>query len=216
MIRLGAVDDHQLVLEGLAATLARSAPDIRLMRCATRVPELLDGGASFDVVLLNLHLDDGSSPASNTTALVGAGCRVLAHTGGSSPAPALAATTAGALGVLLKSEPVGSLLAAIRAVAAGQPVVSERLADAMAVLPRLANLLSPQEQRVLRLYAADLPAKSVARQMQVTEGTVKEYLKRIRTKLAQESVRATTKLDLRDVAEAMGLLDGATHRTLAS
>jgi len=36
---------------------------------------------------------------------------------------------------------------------------------------------------------------------------VKEYLKRIRSKLAAVDVHATSKLELRDVAETMGLLD---------
>ena len=59
---------------------------------------------------------------------------------------------------------------------------------------------------MLRLYGADLPVKSVARRMGITVGTAKEYLKRMRAKLAVRGVPVGTKVDLRVLAEQLGLL----------
>jgi DNA-binding NarL/FixJ family response regulator len=213
-IRLGAVDDHPLLLEGIAAVLEREAPDVVLAGLAPTVDALLARGETFDVVLLDLRLGDGSSPAANTARLRAAGAQVLVHTEGGRPVQAYAAVAHGALGVLLKNEPVDVLVDAVRQAAQGGAVVSREMVQALEVAPDLEHLLSAQELQVLRLYAADLPAKSVARRLQVREGTVKEYLKRIRSKLATRDVHATTKLELRDVAEAMGLLDDAPARRL--
>ena len=56
--------------------------------------------------------------------------------------------------------------------------------------------LSEREREALRLYAANLPAKSVARRMGVSEGTVKVYLRRVRSKYQALNRPAATKLDL--------------------
>lgn len=208
MIRLGFVDDHPGMLAGVAGYLAQTSPDIAMRRCAATVEALLEAGETYDVVMLDLRLGDGTTPPENVARLRGAGAQVLVYCDGAPARDAAAAVGAGALGVVDKAEPMSRLEEAIREVAAGGTAVSTRLAQALEALPAQRTALSRQEREVLRLYSADLPAKSVARRMGITEGTVKEYLKRIRAKLAADGGSASTKLELRSVAEGMGLLDG--------
>lgn len=213
MIRLGFVDDHPGMLGGVTAYLAEAAPDIVMRRSAPTVDELLGTGdgsrpGAYDVVMLDLRLGDGSTPPQNVARLRGTGAQVLVYCDGAAHRDAADAIGAGALGVLPKTEPLSALADAIREVAAGATVVSRELAQALESLPAHRTALSGREREVLRLYATDLPAKSVARRMGITEGTVKEYLKRIRAKVAAEGGAASTKLELRDVADSMGLLDG--------
>ena len=75
--------------------------------------------------------------------------------------------------------------------------------------------LSRRERDVLRLYAANLPCKSVARRLGITEASVKEYLKRIRRKYVVLGRVAGTKLDLYHRAREDGLIPG-TPRTRSS
>lgn len=207
MVLVGAVDDHPVVLAGLRTVLEGAAPEVGFAAVAPTVDELLAERADYDVVLLDLRLGDGSTPGTNTSRLIAAGAQVVVYTDGAKPAQVYAAVARGALGVVLKDEPVEVLVEAVRAAHRGEAVVSVRMARALETAPHLDDLLSHQEGQVLRLYAADLPAKSVARRLGIGEGTVKEYLKRIRAKLATVDVQASSKLELRGVAEAMGLLD---------
>lgn len=56
--------------------------------------------------------------------------------------------------------------------------------------------LSPQEKRLLMLYATGLPMKSVARRMEIRLDTAKQYLHRARTKYAEAGRPAWTKVEL--------------------
>lgn len=103
-------------------------------------------------------------------------------------------------------EPVSEVRRAVAAAGAGTPWVSPGAAEAGAQVREVRSLLSRQEREVLRLYGADLPVKSVARRMGITVGTAKEYLKRMRAKLAVRGVAVGTKVDLRVLAEQLGLL----------
>ena len=69
-------------------------------------------------------------------------------------------------------------------------------------------VLSHREREVLRLYASNLPSTSVARQLGITEGSVKEYLKRVRRKYQQLGLAAGTKRDLYHRAREDGLVPG--------
>ena len=72
--RVGCVDDHPALLMGLQALLGGTA-DVEFVGTALTVAELLAEVAP-DVVLLDLRLDDGSSPAVNVQALMTAGAKV--------------------------------------------------------------------------------------------------------------------------------------------
>jgi DNA-binding NarL/FixJ family response regulator len=200
------------MLEGIRIVLSRRAPDLEFVRCAEHVDELLAHGDAYDVVLLDLRLDDGTRPLDNVGRLVGAGARVLVFTQGDDNDLTREALQAGALGVVHKSEPGDVLAEAVRTVAAGDTVVSQRLAAALEGAPQLPVALSDRERDVLRLYASNLPAKSVARRLGITEGTVKEYLKRIRAKYAEMHRPAGTKLDLYQRAVEDGVLGGGAGR----
>lgn len=208
LIHVGAVDDHPALLLGLRAAL-EGCDDIRLVAAAPTVPELLARGESVDVALLDLRLDDGSRPDDNVRLLCEAGMQVLIYTQGRTSSECRRALTAGALTVLDKADPLPLVLEAIREAADGVASPTPGLAQALERERQLMPLLSEREQTALALYAANLPAKSVARRMGVTEGTVKVFLRRVRAKYAAIDRPAQTKLELYQRALEDGLLDDA-------
>ncbi|WP_432561109.1 sigma factor-like helix-turn-helix DNA-binding protein [Kineococcus sp. SYSU DK003] len=215
-VRIAAVDDHPALLSGLRLELARLDASFVFVATAPTVPDLLaqlrlphheaPDGVAPDVVLLDLRLGDGSRPADNVRALVEAGSRVLVYTEGRQHAEALEAMRAGAQGVLLKDRPVATVAGALRAVAEGETVSSAETAAALQVDESLTSHLSPQERRVLELYAGGMPARSVALRLGVTLETAKSYLKRIRAKYAALDRPAYTRMELYKRAVEDGVL----------
>lgn len=213
-LRIAAVDDHPALLAGLELELARLDPLLVFVATAPTVPDLLarlraapaPENVVPDVVLLDLRLGDGSTPAQNVAALVEAGSRVLVYTEGRQHAEASEAIAAGAQGVLLKDRPVATVAEALRVVAEGDTVPSAETAAALQLDEELASHLSPQERRVLELYAGGMPARSVALRLGVTLETAKSYLKRIRAKYAAVDRPAYTRMELYRRAVEDGVL----------
>ena len=198
VIDVAAVDDHPIILESVAGWVRNDEGDIRVVATASTVAELLAGpGRQANVVLLDLDLADGTTVASNVAAILTAGPAVLVLSASDRPLAVRAAIGAGARGYALKNEQSDQIRAAIREVAAGRDWVSPRLAyilatDDAADRPALSN----QETRALQLYATGLPLKSVARRMEISEETVKQYLGRVREKYARAGRAAPTKIEL--------------------
>ncbi len=191
---LGLVGGHPLTAVGLRTALAESA-------------DLVVGAAvpPRSVVLADLTCP-GCSPTAEELARLAHHQHLLLLVGSTQVGLAEEALTGGALGAVGAWEPVSELRRAVVAAGAGVPWVSPAVAEAGSQVREVRALLSRQEREVLRLYGADLPVKSVARRMGITVGTAKEYLKRMRAKLAARGVPVGTKVDLRVLAEQLGLL----------
>lgn len=196
-VRVAAVDDHVPVRRGLAAMLAESA-EVEVVRTVGTVDELLgEGHAAVDVVLLDLHLADSSRPASNVQRLVEAGVDVLVYSSLTDAGLLREALVAGALGVVHKGQDTPALVAAIRDVAAGLPLLTTEWAATLdAARGDSRPHLSDREAEALSLYASGLPMKSAARRMGISLGSFREYLLRVRRKYAEVDRPAATKLDL--------------------
>jgi two-component system, NarL family, response regulator DevR len=196
-VRVAAVDDHVPVRRGLAAMLA-DQPDIVVVATADNVADLLGPGRGpLDVVLLDLHLADGSRPADNVARLVEAGVDVLVYSSLTDAGLLREALVAGALGVVHKGQDTAVLLDAVRDVAAGQPLLTTEWAATLdAARGDSRPALSEREAEALSLYASGLPMKSAARRMDISLGSFREYLLRVRRKYADVDRPATTKLDL--------------------
>jgi DNA-binding NarL/FixJ family response regulator len=209
MIRVAAVDDDRMLLEGLKAWLA-PVPDLTLCATTRTIREYLDGPSGADVVLLDLNLRDLSSPADNVTRLCASGARVLVVSTIPDAEHVLATLAAGAAGYITKDHDLAALADAVRSVAAGDSVVSPELAfiisrDTRPTRPRL----SQQERTVLVAYATGSTLQAAARRAGIAYGTAREYLERVKRKYTDMGRPTSTKLDLVErVREDRMELDG--------
>jgi two-component system, NarL family, nitrate/nitrite response regulator NarL len=198
VVDVAAVDDHPVLLDGMAGWI--SAPDsgIRVIAAAPAVAALLAGpGRAAHVVLLDLELGDGTTAERNVAEIRAAGPAVLVLSASDRPVAVREAIRAGALGYVLKNEETTQVRAAIKTVAGGKAWISPRLAYIFATDEAPARPdLSAQETRALRLYATGLPMKSVARRMCISEETAKQYVGRVREKYSRAGRAAPTKLEL--------------------
>jgi DNA-binding NarL/FixJ family response regulator len=204
-IELAVVDDDRMLVEGLR-TWADRVCDLHLVAVCSTVSELLGSGVVPAVVVLDLMLRDGSSPASNVERISAAGARVLVVSAWSEPAQVAATFAAGARGYLTKDHDLATLAAAIREVAGDGVVYSPELADALLRDPRPQRpRLSGQERAVLVAYASGMTLKAAARMVGVQPETASSYLKRVKVKYSEVGRAAYTKTDLANRVREDGL-----------
>jgi DNA-binding NarL/FixJ family response regulator len=196
VVRVGIIDDHRAMLVGVAAII-QSHPGFQVVAAGRSVAELLGARERMDVILLDLALSDGSTPAHNVTALVGSGAPVLVHASLEPLAVIRAAARAGAVGMVDKAGEAPCLMAALRAAVRGELPGGDWTASISRVPSAPVRIpLSAREAEVFTRYAAGATADSVAQALFITRETVLDHVRRIRGKYAAAGRPAATKVDL--------------------
>ncbi|WP_271984875.1 response regulator transcription factor [Pseudoclavibacter terrae] len=210
-IRLGIVDDHEVVRQGLSVHFSGHS---RIRVHAARPVASGLHGETLDVVLLDLRLGDGSSVNDNVAAIARTGATTIAYTSGENPDHLRAAARANVAGMVRKSESLAALEQAILMVNAGETLGTPEWASAIASDPDLPSArLSRREVQVLELYAAGLPASDVATALFISPQTVADHVKGIRRKYRTAGRGASTKLELFHRAVEDGYLTPPTSRS---
>ena len=178
-IRVLVVDDHPVVRDGLRGMLD-GQPDLDVVGEAADGEQALAAVARCapDVVLMDLRMPvlDGVG-AIRRLAADHPEVRVLVLTTYDEDHEIVRAVEAGATGYLLKDMPREELLRAIRAAARGESVLAPHVAARL--LGRLrapAAEPSERELEVLALVARGLTNRAIARQLHISEATVKTHL----------------------------------------
>lgn len=206
-IRVLLADDHPIVLEGLAG-LFRLEPDFEVVAACP------DGDAALaavrehrpDLLILDLNM-----PRKDGLAVVralrseGRTTRIVLLTALLGDDAVVEAVRLGVRGLVLKDAAPRTLIQCARRVAAGGDClegqsVSAALARAVRRdqgIPAIARVLTGREIEIARLATVGMRNKEIARQLAITEGTVKIHLHNIYEKLGVNG-RVALVLALRD------------------
>ncbi len=182
-LRVVIVDDHSVVRAGLRQLL-QSADGIDVVGEAAdgRAALELVADAAPDVVLMDLSMPtmDGIQATAELQRRA-PGVAVVVLTTFADDRDVLRALDAGASGYLLKDGDPDQLVDGVRAAAAGDSPLDARAARALLRDRRAATAveLSPREREVLEAVGRGLPNKLVARELGISEKTVKAHLTRI-------------------------------------
>jgi DNA-binding NarL/FixJ family response regulator len=198
-LRVALIDDHRLLVEGLAARLSAPRARIEVVAALTDWRQLI-GHPSFpvDVAVVEIGLEDGVPFETKLQQLAGTGVPVVALARNADAPTVHAALAAGALALVPKCEPAEELVAAVHAAADGR---SHQPPSVQAALDAWANRADPslgrQELTALQLYAQGRSVHEVALHMATTDQTAKSYIKRGRRKYRVAGVDLGTKVLLR-------------------
>lgn len=196
LTRVAIVDDHELIALAVGELLD-SHEGLVFVGHAADVDRLVRVGPRADLVVLDLSLRDGSIPSDNVERLRAWGASVLILTSGENPYLIREVSRSNALGIVRKSGPAHEILQAIVTAASGQPVVTTEWAAAVESDPALRRApLTERERQVLALYASGLGAKAVASRLHVSENTVDDHIRRIRSVYRKLHRSADTKVEL--------------------
>ncbi|WP_338700724.1 response regulator transcription factor [Streptomyces sp. Q6] len=190
VITLLIVDDHPVVRDGLRG-MFESAPGFTVLGEAANGVEGVTRAAELDpdVVLMDLRMPGGGGvDAIKELTRRGARARVLVLTTYDTDSDTLPAIEAGATGYLLKDAPREELFTAVRAAAQGRTVLSPAVASRLVTAVRTPaapadETLSAREREVLVLVARGTSNKEIARELFISEATVKTHLTHIYGKL---------------------------------
>src|SRR5215216_5856058 len=188
-IRVLIANHQPIVRHGLRALIA-SEPDLQV------IGETDDGGEAVrmarqlrpNVVLIDLSMPtvDGIS----ATRMIRAELRdthVVVMTGVHEDTSAIEAIRAGAAAYLLRDSRIDDLLRTVRGAGAGQVALPAHAAARMVRLVGGNEILSHRETEVLYQVARGLANKQVARELGITESTVKTHVSGILSKLGLPS-----------------------------
>ncbi|MCP2248104.1 response regulator [Lentzea aerocolonigenes] len=186
-VRVLVVDDQRLVREGIASLLDIQ-PGVEVIGTAADGREAVEQtlALSPDVVLMDVRMPgmDGVD-AMAVLAKRAPGCRVVMLTTFDDEEYVVQALRAGAAGYLLKDLPAAELAEAVRLAHAGVTQLDDAAARhvAAALKPRSTGVLTDRETEVLRLIAAGATNREIAGRLFLSEGTVKNHISRILSRL---------------------------------
>jgi DNA-binding NarL/FixJ family response regulator len=217
-IRVLVADDQSMVRAGFRMLLS-GEPDIEVVAEASNGLEAVDKAARFDptVVLMDIRMPElDGLEATRRILAADDTARILILTTFDLDEYVYEALRAGASGFVLKDDPPEQLLAAIRTVAGGEallsPAITKRVIKQFTRLrhpapPREVQELTERELDVLRLIARGLSNAEIARELYISDTTVKTHITHI-----------LQKLNLRDRVQAVvlayetGLFDADAQR----
>ncbi len=199
-IRVLVVDDHALFRRGLQMVLEQES-DITVVGEAADGAEAVERAAETtpDIVLMDVRMPRrGGIDACTSIKDTVPSAKIIMLTISDEEADLYDAIKAGAMGYLLKEISIEEVATAVRAVHGGQSLISPSMASKL--ISEFASMrrgddrqsvpaprLTDRELEVLKLVAKGLANRDIARQLYISENTVKNHIRNILEKLQLHS-----------------------------
>ncbi|HEU4911474.1 MAG TPA: response regulator transcription factor [Actinomycetes bacterium] len=199
-IRVLVVDDHALFRRGLEMVLGQES-DIAVVGEAGDGAEAVELASSLlpDIVLMDVRMPRRSGiEACTAIKEVVPSAKIVMLTISDEEADLYEAIKAGASGYLLKEISIDEVASAIRSVAGGQSLISPSMASKL--LSEFATMIKKDERQqvpaprltdreleVLKLVAKGLNNRDIAKELFISENTVKNHIRNILEKLQLHS-----------------------------
>lgn len=192
-LRVLLIDDHPIVRRALADLLASSIPAHglsikKIVECGTLKEALahIAGSERFDLVITDLLLPDveGADAVARLAPLL-PGTPLIVVSGNGRMSVIRDAIHSGAAGYIIKNSALGVMGAAVRAVLDGNIYVpsSADRGEARSAAAVASAALTPRQAQIAALAAEGASNKEIAREVMISEDTVKYHLRQIYAQL---------------------------------
>lgn len=193
-IRIAVVDDHPLFREGVAAILAQN-PRFEVVAQGSSAEQAIRIAHDLlpDILLLDVAMPGDGMEAMRRIAQQCPYVKIVMLTASEDEQHVSTALEAGARGYVLKGIGAQDLLSTLKAVFAGESYVTPQLAARLLSLMRKKPasdgpdaqlpVLTPREEEILDRVAGGRTNKEIARDLGISEKTVKHYMTNIMHKL---------------------------------
>ncbi|WP_176250803.1 response regulator transcription factor [Sulfitobacter sp. HGT1] len=186
-MRVLIADDHDLLRDTLAMFLEAKG-DIVVSQAAnlSEAHQLIETQDPYDLILLDLNMPGMNGlDGLRTTIAMNGGQRVALLSGEATREIAEQALEAGAAGFVPKTLPAKSMINAVKFMAMGEQYAPIDFMTAIEDTPDhpLAEKLSPRELQVLKGLTEAKSNKEIARDLDITEPTVKLHMKTLYRKV---------------------------------
>lgn len=193
-IRVAVVDDHPLFREGVATILAQNTTfDIVAQGSSAEHAVRIAQDLLPDILLLDVTMPGGGIEAMRRIAQQCPYVKIVMLTASEDEQHVSAALEAGARGYVLKGVGAQELMQTLQAVYKGESYVTPQLAARLLLIMKKASIpdaseaqlpeLTPREEQILDLVSGGRTNKEIARDLGISEKTVKHYMTNIMHKL---------------------------------
>ena len=219
-IRVMIVDDHALFRRGLEMVLT-DEDDIELVGEASDGAEAVENAAEVlpDVVLMDIRMPRSSGiEACRAMKEAAPSAKIVMLTISDEEEDLFEAIKAGASGYLLKDIPLDEVAESVRAVYGGQSLINPSMASKL--ITEFATLaghestgraeqvpapkLTDREMEVLKLVAKGMNNRDIARELFISENTVKNHVRNILEKLQIHSRMEAVMIAVREKLIELG------------
>jgi DNA-binding NarL/FixJ family response regulator len=192
-VSIVVADDHPVVLGGIVMLLSEDKT-FKLVANCTDSAQAIDAIQTLkpDLALLDMNMPKQNGlQVLNAIVAENLPTRVIFLAASLTDKEIVAATAAGAYGIVLKESAADILIAALHAVADGKKWLpadlvdgaTERLREDQAQNAAISRLLTPREMEIMLKVAQGLTNSQVGHQLSISEGTVKMHLHSIYEKV---------------------------------
>jgi DNA-binding NarL/FixJ family response regulator len=211
-VQVAIVDDHPLFREGVANTLANS-PEIEVVGQGSTAEDAVQLARDLlpDVLLLDISMKGGGINAARTIAESYPVVKIVMLTASEDEEDVRGSLKVGARGYILKGVTARDLVRIVISIEAGESYVTPALAASLLTdlrqdrpsagpSPSPMDELTNREHQILELLATGISNKEIARELDLSEKTIKHYM----TNILQ-------KLQVRNRVEAALMMQKGTH-----
>lgn len=187
--RLVIVDDHPSYAEGIA-TLLKAIGDLEVVGIAHDGDEAITQTDLHrpDLVLMDIRLPDRSGiEATRKICGLFPEVKVVVLSASTEPSDVHEAIKAGACGYLLKQSHAERLASGVRAVLAGETVIDHSLITGLVEPEEGRGALDDGQLHLLKLLSQGLEISAIARQLAVSESTLKRQIAQVQKKLGVDN-----------------------------
>ena len=192
-ISVALVDDHPLMIEGLAQMLSRS-PNFKVlaMGCCAKDITAISARYQPDVIIIDLSMIGDVYQAIAAALSIAPRMKIVAFTAATGVDSAIRALDAGAHGYVLKGSSAQELIHAVETVRLGESYITQSLGSQVITALRDTSLrrqaaqvvnLSIRENQIVSLLLRGKTNKEIAAALKISDKTVKHYMTILMQKL---------------------------------